>query len=537
MEASPALWLASLVALGAAASFSRAQIRAGLTPLAIVVIGFALWITATNRWANPSYSAAAPYNAAFLVGGFLLGRRAGIDAGRLFGAALAFALLLAIWGLWQRLGQGLPRARALFETPATLSTVINLVLLPVLGLLAWQARRVTVIVAVVILGAALAAAASRGGWLGLIVGAVLALLLGRRAGLRAGWKAAAAVAAVLVVGWLLGTTSLSTQGGQPAIPVREAAQSSLERLDLYGLALKQIAVAPLLVGSGYLGFYYLLEPLRGGVAGYGEHATYFVHNDYLQTLLELGIPGLAGLIALVVMPLALAWRAVPSFEPDRKLAIVASSAALGSMATHALVDFPFYIPICLLMYGAGVGFLDAHLSTAAASRTQPLPAEGRLRRGAVAALATLATWVLVTPVAAQAAASYAHRQWQAAHGESAAYWFEVARRIEPRDWRYHWYAGQFWFAQAAANTSAVAAAQADAAFADGFAANSREVRSLLSRIATHRQLRALLAAPAEPETLRAWADQAVALAPLDPRVRAERAQVFAQFAPAPQVAK
>jgi len=184
-----------------------------------------------------------------------------------------------------------------------------------------------------------------------------------------------------------------------------------------------------------------------------------------------------------------------------------------------------------------VGFLDAHLSTAAASRTQPLPAEGRLRRGAVAALATLATWVLGTPVAAQAAASYAHRQWQAAHGESAAYWFEVARRIEPRDWRYHWYAGQFWFAQAAANTSAVAAAQADAAFADGFAANSREVRSLLSRIATHRQLRALLAAPAEPETLRAWADQAVALAPLDPRVRAERAQVFAQFAPAPQVAK
>ena len=138
-------------------------------------------------------------------------------------------------------------------------------------------------------------------------------------------------------------------------------------------------------------------------------------------------------------------------------AIVAASAALASMAAHALVDFTFYVPICLLMYGAGMGFLDTRLSSAGADHTQPSLPKGRLRRGAFAALATLAAWALATPVAAQAAAGYAHRQWQAARGESAAYWFEVARRVEPRDWRYHWYAGQFWYAQAQANRKPEAA--------------------------------------------------------------------------------
>ncbi len=480
------------------------------------VFAFALWIVVTNLWANPSYTAAAPYHAAFLLGGFLLGRRAGAEnAALLFGAALVFALGLAAWAIWQRIGQGAPRAYALFETPAMLSSTINLVLLPGLVLVAAGRRSAVLAVALIAFSAALAAAASRGGWLGLAAGGLVAALLARRAGLRIAWKSAATACLILALGWLLVT--ISTPGLQHSVTGSRDLNSSLARLDLYELALKGIAASPPVIGSGYLAFYYLLEPARETIAGYGESITYFVHNDYLQTLLELGIPGLAGLLALVALPQAQAWRAAPALGPDQKPIVVALAAALGSMATHALVDFPFYIPVCLLIYGAAAGLLDSLMAAGVGVR---------LPRVLVVAAATLGFWVLATPVAAQAAAGYAHRQWQAAHGESAAYWFEMARRIEPRDWRYHWYAGQFWYALAQTNYQPDAARLADAAFAAGYAANPREVRTLVGRISTHLRLRALLSAPADNATLLDWADRALVLAPRDAGVLAVRSLVL-----------
>jgi hypothetical protein len=105
----------------------------------------------------------------------------------------------------------------------------------------------------------------------------------------------------------------------------------------------------------------------------------------------------------------------------------------------------------------------------------------------------------------------------------------MARRIEPRDWRYHWYAGQFWFATARSNRNATAAQQADESFASGFAANPREVANLTGRIITQRHLRAFLPAPVPSDTLFQWADKAVKLAPRDHAALAERAGLVNQF--------
>jgi hypothetical protein len=208
-------------------------------------------------------------------------------------------------------------------------------------------------------------------------------------------------------------------------------------------------------------------------------------------LLELGLPGLAGLIGLAAWPLISVWRVAPrvSDAPSR-LALVALIAALGSMAAHAVVDFPFYVPICLLIYGTALGVLDSILLAAHPAKLpqrDPAPIRAQLRRIAMAGAATFGVWTLAVPVAAESAAAYAHRQWRAAQGQGAAYWFEVARRLEPRDWRYHWYAGQFWFSQAAQSGKPEAARLADQAFADGFAANPREARNLRGRVATHVQ--------------------------------------------------
>jgi hypothetical protein len=172
------------------------------------------------------------------------------------------------------------------------------------------------------------------------------------------------------------------------------------------------------------------------------------------------------------------------------------------------------------MYGILLGLLEARLAGAGAGA---VPALQRVRRwgGSAASHAvragviTLAAWVLVVPVAAEVAAAHAHRLWRDAQGERAAYWFEVARRIEPRDWRYHWYVGQFWLAQALQNHRAEAAQRADDAFADGIAANPRDVRNLSGRIYVQAEFGATLASRVDGAVLLSWADAAVRKAPGD----------------------
>jgi O-antigen ligase len=543
--ASPALWLTALVALAAAFFLHPPSGRQSVvTPLAGAVIFLAVWITVTNKWLSSSYTAAATYHAAFLLGGFLIGRRACAEnAGRLYGTALAFVICLAGWAIWQRI-HGLDRAHALFETPATLAATINLVLLPGLVLAAWGKRRLLLVAAMAVLVAALGAATSRGGWLALTIAGLIALAVGRRLGFRLDRATIIVLAVSLGAGWALSllatlagdwmaASSIAAHPPEYSMLGENAAKSSIDRLGMYELALRSLQPSSLFAGIGYLGFYYVMEAGGNAIPGIEPGTTYFVHNDYLQTLLELGIPGLAALLAVIVLPLIMAWRASPRIGPDRdkKLLLATAVGSLSSMGIHALMDFPFYIPICLLMYGAALGLLDTALGPPVSAETAQKE-QGRptaFRRAAGAGIATVAAWLLATPVAAQAVAAYAHHQWSVAQGERAAYWFEIARRLEPRDWRYHWYAGQFWFLQAAQSREPEAARLADQAFADGDAANPREMRNLAGRVETHLRLRPILLAPADGATLLGWAELAGRLAPNDVHIQTLRARVLKQL--------
>jgi hypothetical protein len=187
------------------------------------------------------------------------------------------------------------------------------------------------------------------------------------------------------------------------------------------------------------------------------------------------------------------------------------------MAIHATVDYPFYVPVCLVMYAAAVGMLEARLAAVGALATVRLP--DLAWRGAKAALVALGVWCAATPVAAELAASTANRAWRAGEGQRAAHWFEVARRIEPRDWRYHWYAGQFWLAQALQSGRPEAARLADDAFRDGMAANPRDVRNLTARIETQMLFGPVLGATIDRKDLVAMAEHALELAPADKAAR------------------
>jgi O-antigen ligase len=489
---------------------------------------YALLVVLNTMLVSPAYTPAGLFNPLLVALAFAAFRRFDdLTERRAAFAGLALGVILAAWGLAQIGALGVARAHALFETPATYAAVINLLLVPLLALVITGRRAAPLLAAGVILAVAMFAAGSRGAFFGLSAGLVVAGFLAVRAGMLRRRGMALALA-LLATGWILaaGMRALPWSGpagsGAEALPTtQEQAASSQSRLELYDLSWGAWLERPL-AGTGYLTFRYVLEQGRAKVPSYGESLeTWFVHNDYLQTLQELGPLGLTALLALVGLPAWLGYRRIPLLPVDRREAPLAAVASLAAMGFHALVDFPFYIPVCLVLYGALLGSLDRRLGQGK-PRSAPRLHAASWFRAARTGFFLLASLILLRPVVAEAAAEWGLNRSAGGHSQSAAFWLEAARRLEPADWRYYWYAGRFWDGQAAVSGRREAARLAAQAYASGFEANRLEVTNLLGKITVHRRHGSLLEAPADIFTQATWVAQAEALAPFNNAVRHER---------------
>lgn len=496
--------------------------------LSLAGFAFPLLVVLNTLFLSPAYTPAGLYHPLLIALAFAAFRRFDdLTERRAAIAALVLGATLAAWGLAQVGPLGEARAHAVFETPATFVAATNLLLVPVLALLLTGQRGASKLAVGVLLAAALFAAGSRGGLLGLAAGLAAAAALALRAGLLQR-RSLLPVLGVLAAGWILAAGLRALPWGDlveskvEAPPTAEArAASSRSRLELYDLSWNAWLERPL-TGTGYLTFRYVLEQGRAKVPSYSESLeTWFVHNDYLQALQELGPLGLVALLALVGLPAWLGYRRIPGLPAERRAAALAAVSAMVAMAFHALVDFPFYIPVCLVLYGALLGSLDHRLGEAHASAAAPLK-EATWFRAARTGLVVLAGIILLRPVVAEAAAEWGLSRSAAGHSQSAAFWLGAARRIEPADWRYHWYAGQFWDGQAVTSGRREAARFAAQAYAAGFEANRLEVRNLLGKISVHRRHGKLLEVPADALTRATWVAQAEALAPFNEAVRRER---------------
>ena len=546
--AEAAVWHWAL-ALGLLAGGLYPATVADRTWIGAAVAGLVSWTIFHTLFIAESYSAGGLFQPLFLATGFALGRRAtfpdinrpGLDiASSAVAAIVCYALLACVFA-------GFP-AVVPFETPAALAALTNMALLPVLVYALWgPLPTLARVIVLALFFAGLIGASSRGGWIGLLVGLGFAVIFFR--GRLPHTANALRVALSLCIG--VGLVAMIRIAGPFLAPYATYAagrgwgglgglflsgsalemDSSLSRLELYAVAF-DAAREHILLGAGYLSFAQLLEAGRDRVPSYGaENVTFFVHNDYLQALLELGLPGLCGLLAVVLAPLVLLLRYRDRLQPADALLGCACASGLAAMTFQATVDFPFYIPVCLAMFGLLLGVLDARFAGARIGLIQSVPGRGvgwsawaSVRRVVLATGLVL----LLVPLMAEWSFAYGAARWRKGMGEEAAYGFELARRLQPADWRYAWYAGKFWAAQAAATRNPEAARLADESFAHGFASNPLEVKNLLGRIELRRSIAHLLAQPSTPEELEAWSVRALAMAPRNPRVRMERVLVLDQ---------
>jgi hypothetical protein len=148
-----------------------------LTWISAALIGFCLLLLTNTLYLNSAYHAEGIYLSATLLLAFLSASYRPVwltqTGFKIFCAVIA---LIAVWALvqwltgWGFLEEKSARALALFATPNTLATALNLGLMPVLGFYLLGRGGPGVYGLTLLLFAALLATQSRGGYLGLLSG-------------------------------------------------------------------------------------------------------------------------------------------------------------------------------------------------------------------------------------------------------------------------------------------------------------------------------------------------------------------------------
>ena len=372
-----AYWLALVLLI---LEVYRSQALIPRTGLFVWVGGFCVWLLVHSLLIAPVFKPEAIYIAVFLLFTFLLASRLPeLELMALGKRGVLVVAVLALWGLVQHwfgilemhLEGG--RAHAWFDSPNTFASVINIALLPVIvAYLAKGDRRLLALTAVLFLG--LLATQSRGGLLAFVVGLAGAGLLYRRSQIRTHPGAGKVLVLVLALSVDLEYLPFdllpidleflpfnsTAWSGHVAEPSRDRVAASLAggdsaRADLYQLAITQILDKPWL-GQGYLSF----KPLyrRSGLDLFAREGTDFVHNDYLQIRLEIGIIGFVALLAIVLHGGLIIWRNATRLTSHGRITNCMLGGVLVSIAAHAVVDFPLYAPMIVILFGLGLGWVN-----------------------------------------------------------------------------------------------------------------------------------------------------------------------------------
>ncbi len=265
---------------------------------------------------------------------------------------LVLGLVLALMGIYQVhiLEQA---ARSIFETRNTHAAYLNLVALPasayflIFIMNKEQPKTYTIGLGVIlyILFFAIFVTASRGATLS------LAVSLGVLVALTVRYVSRRGIVALLI---LITVAYLSTKlsHGELAERLPQLVQDSGRRL--IWQSSWQLAQASPWHGIGLGLFYLAYPPYRNPL---DDSGGFFAHNDYLQVLIEVGLPGLFLLLAILF---AAAWLLIKTWRanniiPMARVELAGLFCGLFAVAAHSAVDFNLYILSIMMIAGLMMG--------------------------------------------------------------------------------------------------------------------------------------------------------------------------------------
>ncbi|MGZ8174111.1 MULTISPECIES: O-antigen ligase family protein [Methylobacter] len=507
-----------------------------LSWISVALVGFCLLLFSNALYISPTYHVGGFYFPATLLIAFVAStcRPAWFEQTgfKMFCVVIA---LIAVWALvqwltgWGFLAEKSTRALALFTTPNILAAAINLGLAPVLAyyLLGCGGRGVYGLT--LLLFAALLAAQSRGGYLGLLVGILFLVTFVGQAAVVAQWRRYRAVAggflAVLFFFKFYAWLGLASWSMDAVFATLSHGDSS-GRWEIYQVAGHGLS-EHLWLGSGYFNFGYYFEAHK--VPPFLDRHITFVHSDYLQFAFETGLLGLGLFLLLIVAVYGRLLQFRRQIMAEQRLPLILSAVASTSMMAHALVDYPFYVPVFMAVFGAYLGIINQQLIDMGAGclGLPKMPEQHFLGLrprfiGNILAV-SLMTWLGLSAFAA-IAADYSLYRLLHGDAERGLFWSGVARTLQPRDANYYLREGIIWRELGVTQMRPGLVEKSNAVFSKGLEVNPFEVNNLLEKIALHRKYRALLKQPASHQDIMTWINHAKSLQPYSDGVQMEYAR-------------
>lgn len=515
------LGLCLLVAL----AWQQQERLLALSWISVALVGFCSLLFTNTLYLSLAYHAVSIYLPATLLIAFIAATyRSAWLAETGFKIFCAVIALIAVWALVQWLtGRGFlneksVRSLALFSTPNTLATTLNLGLVPILSfyLLGHGGRSVYGLM--LLLFAALLTTQSRGGYLGLLAGFLFLLAFVGQASVIAQWRryraAGGGFLAVLFFFKFYAWLGLASWSMDPVFATFGRGDSSY-RWEIYQVAWHGLGEY-LWLGIGYLNFGYYFQAHK--VPPFLDGSIFFVHNDYLQFAFEIGLVGLGLFLLLIAVVYGQLFKFRRQTMSEQRLPTILSATAITSMLTHALVDYPFYIPVLQAVFGVYLGIINQQIIGMGATQwSLPKMSEQQFLGihlefiGKMLVIA-LMLW-LGLPAFAEVSANYGLNKLQRGDAQSGLYWHSVARIMQPYEANYYWREGVIWRDQGIAQTRPDLLEKSNTFFSKGFEINPFEVNNLLEKIALHRKYGALLKQPATHQDIMAWINHAKRLQP------------------------
>lgn len=168
-----------------------------------------------------------------------------------------------------------------------------------------------------------------------------------------GWRLRRIIIPLAALAFVVSVGVLATSWISSTAPVSVETDSLYSRGQIWAQTLRAVAASfPLGTGLGTLtGIYAMQENPAAVTVAWVNH----VHNDYLELLLELGVPGLLLMLAFLgwfVLQTIRVWK-----SPFATLFGKAATIAAAAMLAHSLVDYPLRTTALAVLFGACLGMM------------------------------------------------------------------------------------------------------------------------------------------------------------------------------------